>query len=110
MRRYTVTGEALEDDVSLSDVDYISTVTATVTLEMIHSFQKTSLLYQARTGCNHGADDSINYVGHGGTYDQQDEIDGVKTIEFSTTLQDFLDHLDVTLSKVFGQAIYYWKG
>jgi hypothetical protein len=28
----------------------------------------------------------INYVGHGGTYDQQDEIDGVKTIEFSTTL------------------------
>jgi hypothetical protein len=32
----------------------------------------------------------INYVGHGGTYDQQDEIDGVKTIEF-TTLRDFLD-------------------
>jgi hypothetical protein len=52
----------------------------------------------------------ITYVGHVGTYDQQDEIDGVKTIEFSTTLQDFLDHLDVTLSKVFGQAIYYWKG
>jgi hypothetical protein len=26
----------------------------------------------------------INYVGHGGTYDQQDEIDGVKTIEFRT--------------------------
>jgi hypothetical protein len=52
----------------------------------------------------------INYVGHGGTYDQQDEIDGVKTIEFSTTLRDFLDvdNVGCYLSKkVFGQAIYY---
>jgi hypothetical protein len=41
----------------------------------------------------------INYVGHGGTYDQQDEIDGVKTIEFRRDFLDVDTLLDVTSLK-----------